>query len=157
MTEEKLAWFYDNEKKFGENAKEIILMELENASDEIFYKLCNTKLKNPTVTLLLAIAFGTFGLDRFYLKSVGVGLLKLFTVGCLFVLWFVDIFSASKRTIMYNNKKVLEILDSNYTSEIYSKDYANTSKAVQKTTDTMIKVLDAVDKHNEEIRYTKPH
>lgn len=37
--------------------------------------------KSPEVALVLSLLFGSFGIDRLYLGQVGLGLLKLITVG----------------------------------------------------------------------------
>lgn len=48
-------------------------------------------MKNKTTALFLSIFVGELGIDRFYLGYIGIGLLKLFTVGCFGILWLIDI------------------------------------------------------------------
>ncbi len=57
---------------------------------------CGVKLirggeKDWLVALLLSILVGTLGVDRFYLGYVGIGILKLVTVGGCGIWWVVDI------------------------------------------------------------------
>lgn len=70
----------------------------------------NLKLKNPTVTLILAIFLGMFGIDRLYQSGVKIFLCKLgmllFTLGTW---WIIDIGYAVKMTqdVNYNKLKAL--------------------------------------------------
>lgn len=47
--------------------------------------------KSKTVTLLLCIFFGCFGIHRFFVGKVGTGILYLLTGGLCGIGWLVDI------------------------------------------------------------------
>jgi TM2 domain-containing membrane protein YozV len=49
-------------------------------------------LKDPTIAIILSVLVGTFGVDRFYIGNIGMGVGKLLTCGGLYVWWIVDIF-----------------------------------------------------------------
>jgi hypothetical protein len=47
--------------------------------------------KSWNTALILSVALGLFGADRFYVGRMGLGILKLLTFGGYFVWWGVDI------------------------------------------------------------------
>jgi len=48
------------------------------------------KKLNWVVTLVLSIVFGGLGVDRFMMGHIGLGILKLITLGGLGVWWLID-------------------------------------------------------------------
>jgi len=66
--------------------------------------------KDRMTLLLVSIFLGKFGVDRFMMDDVGMGLLKLFTLGCCGVLWIIDICTITERVDTYNRRKAAEIM-----------------------------------------------
>jgi TM2 domain-containing membrane protein YozV len=46
---------------------------------------------NWTLTLIMSIVFGTLGVDRFIMGQVGLGILKLITLGGCGIWWLIDV------------------------------------------------------------------
>jgi TM2 domain-containing membrane protein YozV len=59
--------------------------------------------KSPTVALVLSLFIGTLGIDRFYLGSILLGILKLVTLGGFgiwaFIDWFLIMGAARKKNV----------------------------------------------------------
>jgi len=66
--------------------------------------------KDRMTLLLVSIFLGKLGVDRFMMDDVGMGLLKLFTLGCCGVLWIIDICTITERVDTYNRNKAAEII-----------------------------------------------
>jgi len=59
--------------------------------------------KDPAVALILSVAFGWIGVDRFYIDNIVLGILKLITFGGFMIWamidWFVIMGSARKSNV----------------------------------------------------------
>ncbi|MCL2363422.1 MAG: TM2 domain-containing protein [Defluviitaleaceae bacterium] len=71
--------------------------QLNNLPDEHANLLLSLQLKNPTTILLFSIFLGTYGVDRFLLNDIGLGVGKLLTLGGCGIWWLVDLFMVQDR------------------------------------------------------------
>ncbi len=62
------------------------------------------QFKDPMIVLILSILTGTWGVDRFYLGDIGLGVIKLITCGGCGIWWLIDLILISDLT----KKKNLE-------------------------------------------------
>ena len=67
-------------------------------------------LKDPTTLLLISIFLGSLGVDRFMLGDIGMGVLKLLTLGCCGILTIIDWFTVSKRAKEKNFSNVMTLI-----------------------------------------------
>jgi len=51
--------------------------------------------------LLLSIFLGWLGIDRFYVNHIGLGILKLITVGGLGIWWLIDVIMFATKNVSY--------------------------------------------------------
>ena len=65
--------------------------------------------KDRTVSLILSLVLGCFGVDRFYVGDIGLGVLKLLTFGVCGIMYVIDFFLIMGRADSNNRLKVQEI------------------------------------------------
>ena len=110
MDNSKVALFVSqNSGKFAPAQLQDVKTKLEALSDDKFTLVSSIEFKDPTTLLILSILVGALGVDRFMLKEVGMGVLKLLTGGCCGILWIIDIFLIQNKTREYNYRKFSEM------------------------------------------------
>ena len=64
--------------------------------DEFAKAVSMQKLKSPVIGLILGLCFGYLGVDRFYKGDIGLGIVKLITLGGFFIWALIDLFLVYK-------------------------------------------------------------
>lgn len=74
--------------------------------------LQSVQLKNPTMTLILGLLVGGFGVDRMYINQIGLGIVKFLSVLILVgLIWMIiDWFTLPKQTKELNFQNVMMYL-----------------------------------------------
>lgn len=75
---------------------------LDILDDNDIFMLSSVDLKDPTMYIVISIVGGTLGIDRFLLKDIGMGILKLLTGGLCGILTIYDWFIISDCTKQQN-------------------------------------------------------
>lgn len=76
------------------------------------YNMANmvfAQMKDPTLSLVLSIILGCYGIDRIYVGDVGLGILKLLTCGGCGIWWLIDLFLIMDKTRQANLEKIYSI------------------------------------------------
>lgn len=98
-----------NAKYFDASSIPLLKTKLQQLDEDKFLQVQSVDLKDPTTLLLISIFLGSLGVDRFMLGDIGMGILKLLTMGCCGILTIVDWFTISKKTKERNLKEVLKV------------------------------------------------
>ena len=70
----------------------ILGQQLQNMSPAQLLAVTSKEYKNPTLALVLSVFFGHFGVDRFYVGDIGLGIVKLLSLGGFGIWWIIDLF-----------------------------------------------------------------
>ncbi len=98
-------------QKYFPGEKILYLKERLYAIDEQRFSLLATvNLKDPVAILIVSIFLGSWGIDRFMLGDIGLGILKLLTLGVFGIFTIVDWFLISARTREKNFERVMALL-----------------------------------------------
>jgi TM2 domain-containing membrane protein YozV len=83
---------------------------LLQVDDSKWVFLHSSAYKDPTIMLIISILFGVFGVDRFMLGNIGLGILKLITLGGCGIWEIIDWFWVMKATREKNFKTLQQIM-----------------------------------------------
>lgn len=87
-----------------------ILHQLPEHDRQDFITSFSLRSKNPVFALALGVFLGSFGVDRFYLGHIWLGLAKLLTVGGFGVWTFIDWFLIARATRLYNIERARHMI-----------------------------------------------
>ena len=99
-----------NAKFFPEDSINELRARLSRLSQNQFNAIQGIQLKDPMIMLLLSLFLGSSGIDRFLLKEIGLGIIKLLTAGGCGIWTIVDWFLVMNRTREFNYKLVFDSL-----------------------------------------------
>lgn len=94
-------------KNFPEEFIPTISERLLQVSDDKAVMLSTMQFKDPTIVLILSIFLGSFGIDRFFIGDMGLGIGKLLTGGGCGVWTIVDWFLIMGATKQKNYEKLV--------------------------------------------------
>ena len=77
---------------FPSSALLLIRERLNKLDDSYLSNLLSAKFKNPTMGFFFSIGLGVYGVDRFYVGHIFVGILKLILTLVFFVTYFFVLF-----------------------------------------------------------------
>lgn len=111
VDKQKVDLFIMTNTKFFPAEKIVFLKEKLYAADDSKYMMASAvELKNPTTMLIISVLLGGLGVDRFMLKDMGMGVLKLLTGGCCGVLAVIDWINIQKKTQEFNFNNLMAVL-----------------------------------------------
>ena len=97
-----------NAKFFPEGSVNELGARLSKLSQNQFNAIQGIQLKDPMIMLLLSLFLGSWGVDRFLLKEIGLGVVKLLTCGGCGIWTIIDWFLVMNKTREFNQKLVLD-------------------------------------------------
>ena len=97
-----------NANFFSEGSVNELGARLSKLSQNQFNAIQGIQLKDPMIMLLLSLFLGGWGVDRFLLKEVGLGVVKLLTCGGCGIWTIIDWFLVMNKTREFNQKLVLD-------------------------------------------------
>lgn len=99
-----------NGKYFSDEKISFIRTRLLEQDDSRWVPISSLQFKSPIVALVLSIFLGCYGIDRFYIGHIGLGVAKLLTCSGIVFWYFLDWFFILGATRNENLKKLEPLL-----------------------------------------------
>ena len=111
MEAQKVDMFIMTNAKFFESYQINGIRERLIALDDSKWAMISTvQLKDPTISLIVSILAGPFGIDRFLIGDTGMGIAKLLTCGGLGVWTIIDWFLIMGATREKNMQTIQQLI-----------------------------------------------
>lgn len=81
----KELYVVSNSKNFPSEDSALLFAELLQQDHQQWERISSVKLKDSTIALVLSICLGPYGIDRFYIGDVAIGIFKLLQTAIMFV------------------------------------------------------------------------
>ncbi len=104
----KVDWFVaDHASRFEPEAIMEVRDRVAAMNDDQFLILQSAgNFREPWLIFAVAVFLGW---DRFFLDDIGLGILKVITLGGLGIWWFIDLFTVMGRTRRFNYRRFVQI------------------------------------------------
>ncbi|MBB5219318.1 TM2 domain-containing protein [Treponema rectale] len=99
-----------NSKKLPADKIYLIKDKLASVDDSRFMVISSVELKDPTTITIISVLLGSLGIDRFMIGNIGLGILKLLTMGLCGVMTIIDWFLIGKKTREVNFNELMKVL-----------------------------------------------
>jgi hypothetical protein len=99
-------YLISNARKFLPEHVAYLRQRLLEQDDSKWYMLSSVDLQDPNTTMIVSVMAGKFGIDRFIIGDVGLGVFKLLTCGGLGIWWIIDWFLIQDATRRKNMEKI---------------------------------------------------
>jgi len=110
MNDKASMWLMSHTSYFKPEHMALIQDELARVPEEKAGMLMALQLKNPTTILIVSIFLGAYGVDRFMLGDVGLGVGKLLTLGGCGIWSIIDWFIVMDRAREKNFQELMRVL-----------------------------------------------
>ena len=109
--QQKIDMYIMTHEKYFPAEKIAYLRErLTNVEDSKFSIITSAEMKDPTTLLIISVLLGVWGVDRFMVGDMGMGILKLLTGGCCGILAIMDWFTISGKAKELNYQKIVNLI-----------------------------------------------